>query len=280
MLDYTLNSFHRSCFIISYDIDPDDKTIMVNYANNKSDIMPYTIENEKMILNRMRKQIIDGNNFYNRTTNSFKKLKFKDRLYKVLLTILLGIIIGLAIQNPLSCLLFLLLTLPSNVNIFRMYKKNSLDMWILNRTLKDYEKNIDFVNNSKCFSNEKVLKPYAITNMPDRVRNIITMGVIGDEYDKIVADTSKSSVLVDFQLFDEEKLNTNKEAHDLSIKNQKEAIQNGYKDLSDREIPFINENTINELTYQDLDELYKLTTSDKNKTGKVLIKTINFNRKK
>lgn len=58
MKDHSLNSEERKTFILSYKIE-DDK-IIVKLANKENYIVPYTVENERSILEKMRTQICES----------------------------------------------------------------------------------------------------------------------------------------------------------------------------------------------------------------------------
>lgn len=56
MKDYSMNLEERKDFILGYDITNDGR-IKINFAKGKSWYVPYNEENEKIILNKMKKQL-------------------------------------------------------------------------------------------------------------------------------------------------------------------------------------------------------------------------------
>lgn len=55
MKDYSMNSEERKLFILSYEIK--DSNIIINFAGGEKNVIPYTEENEKKILDKMNEQI-------------------------------------------------------------------------------------------------------------------------------------------------------------------------------------------------------------------------------
>ena len=266
MLDYSLNNFQKESFILDYDIDPEDKTIMVNYANQKSEVLPLTIQNEKMILERMKRQVTGGNNFYKTAKKARRKFKIIDRLYKILYTALLGMFIGLAVKEGFIIGLITALACTPFMVFNPFMKENKKCLKYLNSVLNDYEKDLDFLNNSEEFTNEKVIRPYVISNTTDKVRFVISAGILIDKYDAIKEGEGYN--LVDYRVYDDE--HKDKEE---SLKYQNERKAKGYFEVNNREIPFININNTDLFSHEELADLYKLTTSKDNTPGKVLVKT-------
>lgn len=269
MFDYSMNSFQRETFIKSYDVDPEAKDIMVSYANGKADCLPYSIEEEQRILRRMRQQVLDAGRFYENLKKGFKTFDRKDKMYKILYTIFLGMVIGLATYSVFSAALFTLITAPTNILNFKKWKEVRKTLKGFKNTMDDYEKSLAFVQNSNSFSNKKVMKPRVIDKSSDKVKFIISSGIICDKYEE--CPTALDSVpYVDYRLFNDPAEIPTEEQRKESDEYERESIRDGYTDVSDREVPFINENTIGDMSYKELYGLYKLSNPE-NK-GKVLVK--------
>ena len=58
MKDYSLNKEESNLFILNYDVKNDQ--IIVNIANGKKYVVPYTSENESIILDKMERQVREG----------------------------------------------------------------------------------------------------------------------------------------------------------------------------------------------------------------------------
>ena len=265
MLDYSLSDFQRSDFILNYDIDVTDNTIMVNYANDKSMCIPYTKENEIMLLKRMKNQVLQSGKFYEIVKGETKKYNRLDRLYKIMFAIYGGLLIGLAIKEIIAALLFFILTLPVNIRNIKKFKHINMVLKGLKRTLNDYEKNVDFIENMGSFTNDKVMRPYVISNMSEKVQYVISMGIVNDKYNTVNFENDEIPY-VNYEL-------TNPD----DIEHEKRLLEEGYVDASMREIPYLNENTIDSLSYDDLAKIEKLTMSSNNMNGKVLVKLKKYN---
>jgi len=64
MKNYTLNEIDSENFILNYKIVDDE--IIINFASKKHKdkcVIPYTIENEKEILKKMKQQVVESSNF-------------------------------------------------------------------------------------------------------------------------------------------------------------------------------------------------------------------------
>ena len=97
MKDYSLNNIEREAFILNYEIIND--MIKINYANNESTLIPYSIENEKKLLSRMKSQVLNAEKFAN-----MQKFELDITCHKSLsLPFLLAISCGFT-ATPVGCL--------------------------------------------------------------------------------------------------------------------------------------------------------------------------------
>lgn len=125
-------------FICNYYLD--DNNIIIVLGDNTNYIIPYTIDNERKILNAMRRQI---NNFENYKNNLFTKKK-KNFAY-ILLDIILFIITLLVFKNSslvTSIISKICLLLLAGTAGFRM-----VDNFKIKNTIIDLYKNKIFVDN-------------------------------------------------------------------------------------------------------------------------------------
>lgn len=78
MKDYSFgNVEYRKSFICGYKISEDGKSIIINYANRRTETISYTLENEKKIIATMYKQINEAYKRLESTLNSKEMGVFK-----------------------------------------------------------------------------------------------------------------------------------------------------------------------------------------------------------
>jgi len=277
MLDYSMNEFHRESFIVNYDIDPSEKEIMVNYADGRSDLVEYTPAEERKILEIMRDQIVNGQLYYKSLVKKKRRAKWKDRLLKLYGCLFISLFIAGLVLNTASAFLLLIASLPLNLLSIRALKKNKYALNHFIHMCEDYEKNLEFVNNSDSFSNEKILRPHVMFNAPDRVKFVISENVIANEFDSY-KDVKQGIPAVDMLVFDDDEVIKDDITRKISKRALEEAVNDGYHEIKG-DIPIINENSIDSLSYDDLYSLYKLTNSKQNTKGKVLVKIIGIDHK-
>lgn len=69
MKDYSLNYEDSKTFILNYKIE--DNQIIVNLASGEEYIIPYSLENEKKLLEQMKEQVIDSDVFKSKQEKRF-----------------------------------------------------------------------------------------------------------------------------------------------------------------------------------------------------------------
>ena len=95
MKDYSANSFDRKTFILNYEVDILNNEIIINYADNTKDIIAYSSNAEKALLEKMKKQVLSHKNEYEKAR---KKLKDSNNVKKIIL-IAFAIILGISISS-------------------------------------------------------------------------------------------------------------------------------------------------------------------------------------
>lgn len=272
MFDYSMNKFQKKMFILGYDVDPKTNSIIVTYADNSEVVMPYSVSQEKQLLSIMRKQIIEGAPYYDKLCEDLDVTGKANKLLLVLFAIFIGMVVGLCISGLfISAGLFALLVSPSLISRWKKYKENIAKIKQIEGRIDEYEKNVEFVENSSQFTNEKVMQPDVIFECSKNVQFIISAGIIADQYDRVKDDEDPS---IDFATFDDLSYFESEEARQEMIALEEEHIQKGYENVSNREVPLINENTISELTLDDLNDL--ALSIKKSKKGKVYAKVGNW----
>ena len=261
MKDYSINSFERKNFILYYDLDALENTITIYYADGTNQLFSYTPNQEKIILQKMKAQVTNGKKFYLNSQNELRRHLFVDLFFKLYLIAKI-IFIGSMCSHSLLIAGFLSLgsVLLFKFSILKLFKENGNKIKKYYNLMKDYEKNLEFINKEKNYSNEKVICPTVIRNSSENISHIINNGIIIDnskEYKNMLNEGLEpyvSHVITD----NEEDI---------------EAFTNeGFKDYSQKDVPFININTAGMLSDEELSNLNKLIKENNKPKIKVLSK--------
>ncbi len=158
MKNYELNSEKAKTFVLNYRIvkEKDEDKIIITLADGSEyPPIPYTIENEQKILRVMKKQVMKLKNceVY---INDLKKCKnVNSNIFKLCLLVFVSLsgIYALLSMNVsvqmlvkiLVKLFFIFFSLPFVIMGIKSLKETIK----MDKTLKDLEKNIDFIDNEK-----------------------------------------------------------------------------------------------------------------------------------
>lgn len=72
MKDYSINCVEKASFILNYKIV--NNNIIINYANGYIELLPYSKENEDEILDTMKLQVVNSDEFTKETLSKFKSI--------------------------------------------------------------------------------------------------------------------------------------------------------------------------------------------------------------
>ena len=150
MKDYSTNS---DCFILNYKIL--DNEIIVNFSSSKGRdkyTVPYSIVNEKKILEKMKKQVLKASRFDNYEYEKYLGLKFRFR-FGLILFIVAALIVSSYIFNPTSIISYPKLFLDSLIIIFSIYKFTYNTV----KFIKFKRKSIDLAKNNLFLENEEII---------------------------------------------------------------------------------------------------------------------------
>ena len=259
MKDYSINSFERKSFILYYDIDSLKQEITIYYADRTKRVFPYNLTGEKILLENMKNQVISHKKDYNTAKKELKEYNFYNKITLIILAIGLGISLSsfqFGIFEGIQSLIFnaFISRIIFKIGNFKNVRTK------LNNFTQDYEKNLYFLNNENDFSNKKIITPNVLRNASDKITHIINNGIITDEYaDYQELSNDTDEVYVDHIITEDEE--------DI-----KELTMKGFKDYSQREIPFININTAGMLSQSELDNLKKQINQNDKPKAKVLSK--------
>ena len=138
MKNYALNYNDYKMFILSYEVDGDK--IIINYADGEKSFIPYTLENEKKILKKLKKQVLIGEINKEKFTKKINISSILSLLYLILLVCNLLILTeGQSSAPILSKILIIYCSLMSIISICSV---------IINKIkIRDIDKNIKFLSN-------------------------------------------------------------------------------------------------------------------------------------
>ncbi len=71
MKNYSLSHENSKTFILNYNIE--DNQIIVNLASGEKYIIPYSVDNEKRLLERMKNQVNNSNDYKSKQQKKFSK---------------------------------------------------------------------------------------------------------------------------------------------------------------------------------------------------------------
>jgi len=151
--NYCLNKVNSKYFILNYIVL--NNQLIINYADGNIQYIPYSIENEKNILNAMKYQILNSKRFVNLLNQKFE-IFLKLFLDELLLFILL-IIASFNMQLISSIVGFSILTSVIGLTGYKLFKYNNIR--------NDIKKHLLFI------SNEDDLN-IGIRNNPELVRGL------------------------------------------------------------------------------------------------------------
>lgn len=157
MKDYTMNKEEKNMFILNYKIKKNN--IIIRLASKEKYIVPYTEENEKIILDRMKEQVTEN--------IDFEKEASKEYIILTLFTIALAFTTVLLMGKYLPSLIShpTLKTLISNIPSFIGLGLTSISALFsvsAQETLEDFRKNKLYLNkeeelNEKINNNQNLL---------------------------------------------------------------------------------------------------------------------------
>lgn len=136
MRDYSLNIEGSKTFILKYEIN--DNKITVYFANGEEHIIPYSKENEKKLLEKMKEQVLNSGAF---KCNQEKKLSKSKSILAYSIGLLLGDIICSIFMPALPLFQHIIIAfILSGFSIF-----NIVYIFKLEKDLRDIRKNKNFI---------------------------------------------------------------------------------------------------------------------------------------
>lgn len=209
MKDYSLNKEEQEKFILNY--EKNDNKIVINYADGSNYSVPFTSDNERKILNRMKEQIGKVAPFKEKVENEISKFKIISAVVPVGAFITSGFILnflsinffpilmeGYILQAILSFVASLISTIPCSV----IYNRKM-------RLLEDIEKNQLYVEREGDVK-RGLVNPNVLENVPELRKNgleEVNINIIDDLKKEELEEVLKYLEIEDefsFDLFDTE----------------------------------------------------------------------------
>jgi len=160
MKNYTTNDIEANDFILNYKIDSDEnnnKNIIVNLASGKTEVYSYSKEKEKMILNKMKEQVLNHYETLENKKRNFVRISVIGSFVFIFIGFNLFTILSKRTDTPLANKIFEVIALP--------FGFSSLKQIILNKQmLEDIEKNYLFIENEELFAKEISLENIDLSN--------------------------------------------------------------------------------------------------------------------
>lgn len=148
MKDYSFGKEEAKTFILRYEIDGDN--MIVYYANNRKDVVPYNNLNEHKVLSKMKDQVYD-------CEKRFSKIRFEVKTWGVCLIVLLLCQAFIPGSNMIAFLISCVVSAVINLPITKKYNDYCKNRLFLKNdmTLNDHlKKNSNVLLNTKLNTKE------------------------------------------------------------------------------------------------------------------------------
>lgn len=164
MKNYSSDSENAKTFILNYSIK-DDK-IIVNLASNKEYTIPYSIDNEKRILNIMKKQVNNSNKYKLEQKITFSISAIASVVSEICLITVNPMFLlnsGAEVLDTVTfSTLFISCILAGHYKMIKSIKN-----------IKDIEKNQMFVNNERLLNDNIQVNSNALENTSSKTKEIV-----------------------------------------------------------------------------------------------------------
>ena len=162
------HKFAYKMFVLNYEIK--NNKIIINFADGGNSIIPYTLENEKKILEKMKTQVINAKNYISK----FEKKESNSILWLSICFVCMLLNILLLISKlsnfpsvNISILVSYSIVFLANLGIYK-YSKTKLD---------DINKNLMFLNNSEQINKMVKSNQNILSNIKSNTKNIINTSI-------------------------------------------------------------------------------------------------------
>lgn len=164
MKDYSMDLEDSKTFILNYKIKEDK--IIIKFANRKKLIVPYSLENEQKILEKMRNQVLQSDEIKQNQSNKFLTF-FNGLIIDFVMTVLfIGAVSGLArLGVYISTFVYAMGDIPLFLAI-----NNFCKVLRVKGTINDLNKNRKFVDNEEKINDHLASNPDILLNATKTTR--------------------------------------------------------------------------------------------------------------
>jgi len=166
MKNYALNFEDSRSFILNYKVEENE--IKVNFASGEKYIVPYSMENERRILEKMKNQILFSEEFEKKQQKRFSS-SLKWSLWDVAMISLIAVIMSNGIANYSPVINVIIMCFYTIDIFFRIYS-----MIDSNVKYKDIQKNKMFLKNEELINSKVRSNQNILCNTKIETRNLIT----------------------------------------------------------------------------------------------------------
>lgn len=166
MKNYALNFEDSRSFILNYKVEENE--IKVNFASGEKYIVPYSMENERRILEKMKNQILFSEEFEKKQQKRFSS-SLKWSLWDVAMISLIAVIMSNGIANYSPIINVIIMCFYTIDIFFRIYS-----MIDSNVKYKDIQKNKMFLKNEELINSKVRSNQNILCNTKIETRNLIT----------------------------------------------------------------------------------------------------------
>ena len=161
MKDYSLDYESSKTFILNYNIE--NNQIIVNLASGEKYIIPFSIDNEKRLLERMKNQVKDSSDYEYKQEKRFSSA-WKWAIWSSLMLVFNSIILAtgisaLPVVNGICAF-------DSSLRIYSMVDSK--------RKLRDIKKNRTFINNENLLSDNTKINQNVLSNVSTKTQELVT----------------------------------------------------------------------------------------------------------
>ena len=165
MRDYSLDYESSKTFILNYNIE--NNQIIVNLASGEKYIIPFSVDNEKRLLERMKNQVKDSSDYEYKQEKRFSSA-WKWAIWSGIMLVFNSIILAtgisaLPVVNGICAGWFVF---DSSLRIYSMVDSK--------RKLKDIRKNRTFINNENTLSDNTKINQNVLSNVSTKTQELVT----------------------------------------------------------------------------------------------------------
>ena len=183
MKDYSLNLEESKKFILNYEIEEATKNLIINLASGEKYPVPYTIENEKKILKKMKEQVLNSDKSRIKIEKNIKH-NWKYLIFDILMIVfnVFNIKMGCTISPKGSAIfaaMFMIFTIIRTVYMIESKK-----------TIKDINKQQMFLENEELLNEKIMSNSNILLNTNEKTKDI----VISNKNDMFYSNKKKKKV--------------------------------------------------------------------------------------